>query len=48
MHPEEFQWQLEARMSKAKHRPGQINEAEALEMKDELKRARVKAGLSPE
>lgn len=48
MHPAEWHWQLDARLAKAKHRPGQLSEAEALEMKDELKRARVKAGYPPE
>ena len=50
LHPEEFNWQVEARREQVRnHSPGgKLSEAEALEMKDELRRARVAAGYDPE
>lgn len=49
MHPAEFYWYAEAKdeqRNAQKRESGGITEEEALEMKDELRRARVNAGYT--
>jgi hypothetical protein len=51
MHPSEFYWLADAKAEQAKQQKrqsGGLTEEEALEMKDELRRARVKAGFPPD
>ena len=51
MHPREFLWAAEAQEKKRRAmqgKPGGLTEEEAIEMADELKRARVAAGYPPE
>lgn len=48
MHPQEFYWQAEAREQARAMASGKLTEEEALEMKEELRIARVKAGYPPE
>ena len=51
MHPTEFYWYADAKAEQIKYQKkqsGGITKDEALEMKDELRRARVKAGFPPD
>ena len=48
MHPEEFHWQVDARTQEHQRRKPGLSEDEALQMKDELRHLRVKAGAPPE